>query len=53
MVAEGDTRNLFLCAEHSAPSDIEGFECYPDEHYSAYYGSPVFLCPGGFALPAM
>lgn len=51
MVAEGLDSNLFLCAKPMDP--LEGFECTKDKDYSEYYGQPVYLCPGGWALPAM
>jgi len=49
LVAEGSDRNLFLCAEPMGGME----ECMEDEDYSYHYGQPVYLCPGGWALPAM
>jgi len=49
MVADGSAYNLFLCL--TPPSGDS--DCQQDDNFSAYYGQPVYLCPGGWALPPM
>jgi len=40
MIAEGHSRNLFICLDPP-----EGVDCTQDNDYSVYYGRDVFLCP--------
>ena len=49
MVADGSAYNLFLCL--TPPSGDS--DCQHSENFSAHYGQPVYLCPGGWALPPM
>ena len=49
LVGEGGVCNLFLCPAPHVDED----DCHENEVFSAHYGQPMYLCRGGYALPAM
>eukprot|EP00327_Prymnesium_parvum_P011024 CAMPEP_0184387400 /NCGR_PEP_ID=MMETSP0007-20130409/10701_1 /TAXON_ID=97485 /ORGANISM="Prymnesium parvum, Strain Texoma1" /LENGTH=141 /DNA_ID=CAMNT_0026735763 /DNA_START=71 /DNA_END=496 /DNA_ORIENTATION=+ len=48
LVGQHGGHEMFLCVEGQG-ADLN--KCEPSSDFSAYYGTPVFVCQGGTALP--